>query len=149
FFGDYQGTRQTNGVSGTFTLPTNQVRTTCNPTSNATSATPGFCDLSQYIGVAAGGGLIFDPNTGNVNNGTARLQFCGPAGCATQPNWIPMTAAAAASVGHPATSVVSPAAAAILAAMPAPGSSSVLNNFIGSGSGPFTQNSFDTRIDYA
>ena len=37
----------------------------------------------------------------------------------------------------------------ILAAFPAPQSGSVLNNLIGSGSGPFTQNSFDTRIDYA
>src|SRR5438105_155720 len=45
FFGDYQGTRQTNGLSGTFTIPTNEVRTTCNPATNATSATPGFCDL--------------------------------------------------------------------------------------------------------
>ena len=44
---------------------------------------------------------------------------------------------------------ISPAAAKILAAFPAPQTSAVLNNFIGSGSGPFTQNSFDTRIDYA
>ncbi|MGH9547514.1 MAG: carboxypeptidase-like regulatory domain-containing protein, partial [Terriglobales bacterium] len=29
FFGDYQGTRQTNGVSGTFTVPTNTVLSTC------------------------------------------------------------------------------------------------------------------------
>src|SRR5229473_3416351 len=41
FFGDYQGTRQTNGVSGLFTLPTALVRSTCDPTTN----TPGFCDL--------------------------------------------------------------------------------------------------------
>src|SRR5580704_12489757 len=29
YFGDYQGTRQTNGASGQFTLPTNKVRSTC------------------------------------------------------------------------------------------------------------------------
>jgi hypothetical protein len=148
FFGDYQGTRQTNGVSGTFTLPTALVHQSCNPATNATSSSPGFCNLSQYFGQVAGGGAIYDPGTGNVLQGSGRTQFCGPAGCATEPNWIPMTAAAALSVGHPATSVVSPAAAAILAALPVPSNPSVLNNYIGSGSGPFQQNSFDTRIDY-
>ena len=148
FFGDYQGTRQSNGVSGLFTMPTALVQSSCNPLTNATSGSPGFCNLSQYATSAiSGGGLIFDPNTGNLD-GTNRLQFCGPAGCATQPNWIPMTAAAATSVGHPATSVVSPAASAILAQLPAAQTSSLLNNFVGAGSGPFTQNSFDTRIDY-
>src|SRR6267143_7229751 len=44
---------------------------------------------------------------------------------------------------------ISPAARAILAAFPTPPpGSGVLNNFTGAGSGPFTQNSFDTRIDY-
>src|SRR3954468_24891938 len=56
FFGDYQGTRQTNGVSGLFTLPTANVKSSCNPATNATSGTPGFCDLSEYLGVAPGGG---------------------------------------------------------------------------------------------
>ncbi len=151
YFGDYQGTRQSNGVSGLFTMPTGNVRTSCSPATNTT----GFCDLSQYATSAVtGGGLIFDPNTGNLNKGTGRMQFCGPAsvgdptGCINHPNWIPMTAAAATSVGHPATSIVSPAAAAILAALPAPQNSNLLNNYVGAGSGPFKQNSFDTRIDY-
>ncbi len=39
FFGDYQGTRQTLGVSGLFTVPTHTVLTTCNPATNTT----GFC----------------------------------------------------------------------------------------------------------
>src|SRR5437868_4326798 len=131
FFGDYQGTRQTNGLSGTFTIPTNEVRTTCNPATNATSATPGFCDLSEYLTAGvSGGGKVYDPATGTpgVGNGGTRTQFVG--------NLIPIAR-------------VSPAAGKILAAFPAPGSGSVLNNFIGSGSGPFSQNSFDTRIDYA
>src|SRR5215469_2981656 len=49
FFGDYQGTRQTNGVSGLFTMPTAEVHQTCNPATNGASAHPGFCDLSQYL----------------------------------------------------------------------------------------------------
>lgn len=123
YFGDYQGTRQTNGVSGRFTVPTAKVHDTCDPATNTT----GFCDLSDYIGVT-GGGTIFDPTTGNVATGTGRAQFAG--------NQIP--------IGR-----ISPAAAAILAKLPAPQNADPTFNFIGSGSGPFTQNSFDTRIDYA
>jgi Carboxypeptidase regulatory-like domain/TonB dependent receptor len=144
FFGDYQGTRQVNGVSGTFTMPTATVRNSCNPATNTT----GFCDLSEYARAGInGGGLIFDPNTG-LPDGSGRTQFCGPLGCTLQPNWIPMNAAAALSVGHPANSVLSPISAAILQQLPAPSGTGVLNNFIGSGSGPFSQNGFDTRIDY-
>jgi hypothetical protein len=146
FFGDFQATRQLNGVSGTFTVPTNEVRSSCNPATNATSATPGFCDLSQYLTAGvAGGGSVWDPATPNSgNNGSGRGQFCGAAGtmigptsanCPT-PNLVPI-------------SRISPAAANILAALPAPQTGAVLNNFVGSGSGPYDQNSFDTRIDYA
>ena len=148
FFGDYQGTRQTSGITNQLAIPTALVQRTCNPATNTT----GFCDLSEYANAGLpGGGLIYDPNTGTsgVGNGGNRMQFCGPAGCTAQPNWIPMTAAAALSVGHPATSIVSPQAAAILALFPAPQTSGISNNFLGSGSGPFKQDSFDTRIDYA
>ncbi len=122
FFGDYQGTRQTNGVSGTFTIPTNTVHSTC-------TQTTGNCDLSEYLTAGvAGGGQVYDPNTGDPNTGAGRTPFAG--------NLIP-------------NSRISPAARAILAAFPAPQTNTVLNNFIGSGSGPFKQDSFDTRIDYA
>jgi hypothetical protein len=126
FFGDYQGTRQTNGVSGTFTVPTSQVVQSCNPATNGASSTPGFCNLSQYLTAGiAGGGQIYDPTTGD-KTGAGRTAFAG--------NLIPI-------------SRISPAAGNILAAFPA-GNGAVINNFIGSGSGPYTQNSFDTRIDY-
>jgi len=126
FFGDYQGTRQSNGVSGLFTMPTAEVKTSCNPATNAQSLTPGFCDLSQYLNVAPGGGQIFDPNTGALD-GTGRTAFAG--------NLIPLNR-------------LSSAATAILADLPDAQTSAVLNNFVGAGSGPFSQNSFDTRIDY-
>jgi Carboxypeptidase regulatory-like domain/TonB dependent receptor len=151
YFGDYQGTRQTNGVSGLFTLPTNLVRTTCvasNPT--------GYCDLSEYAIKAngiTGGGLIFDPLTGDPLKGTGRTPFCGPEGSSggicnnpAHQNFVPLTAAAALAGG--VKSFASPAALAVLAALPAPANTNVLNNFVGSGSGPFKQDSFDTRIDY-
>jgi hypothetical protein len=129
FFGDYQGTRQSNGVSGLFTVPTSTAVTTCNPATNTT----GFCDLSQYLGVAPGGGQVYDPTTGNQNTGAGRTAFGPQTGCAG--NCIPIAR-------------ISPAAAKILSLFPTPENSNVLNNFVGAGSGPFTSNAFDTRIDY-
>ena len=126
FFGDYQGTRQTNGVSGLFSVPTATVRSSCNPASNATSSTPGFCNLSDYLGVTGSKG-IYDPASSTAPDGSGRTLFPN--------NMIP--------IGR-----ISPAAAAILAALPTPQNTNVQNNFVGSGSGPFTQNSFDTRVDY-
>lgn len=134
FFGDYQATRQSNGVTNQLTVPTARVISTCNPATNAASATPGFCDLSDYLGIVAGGGQAYDPSKGsNSGNGGVRPAF-GPAGACTG-NCIP--------IGE-----VSTQAAAILALFPAPTTSGVLNNFLASGPGPFQQNSFDTRIDY-
>jgi Carboxypeptidase regulatory-like domain/TonB dependent receptor len=128
FFGDYQGTRQTSGVSGKFTVPTSRAALSCNPATNPTSATPGFCDLSQYLTAGvAGGGQAYDPTTGNLATGAGRTPFAN--------NQIPI-------------GMISPAAGNIIGAFPAPQSADVLNNFIGSGSGPFSQNSFDTRLDY-
>src|SRR5437660_706423 len=111
FFGDYQGTRQSNGVSGLFTVPTSTVLSTCNPATN----TSGFCDLSQYLGVAPGGGQIYDPTTGDPNTGANRQPFGAQAGCTG--NCIPI-------------GLISPAAAKILALFPDPGATApVLNNF--------------------
>jgi hypothetical protein len=97
--------------------------------------------LSQYTKLT-GGGLIFDPKTGNPLDGTGRTQFCGPLGCATEPNWIPI-GRISKNVGNvlalfPAASVTDPASASFLQ-----------NNFVSQGAGPFDQKSFDTRIDYS
>ncbi len=127
FFGDYQGTRQTGGLTNTETIPTALVQQSCNPATNAQSSTPGFCNLSEYLGTANGGGQVFDPATGNSTDGSGRSQFVG--------NLIP--------IGR-----ISPQAAAVLAEFPTPTAAGILNNYNGSGSGPYDQNSFDTRIDY-
>src|SRR6185369_13393465 len=101
----------------------------CNPATNGTSATPGFCDLSEYLTAGiTGGGQVYDPASSDSADGSGRDAFAG--------NLIPIDR-------------ISPAASAILAALPAPQNSNVLNNFVGSGSGPFSQNGFDTRIDYS
>src|SRR5262249_4368791 len=73
FFGDYQGTRQTNGISNQLTIPTALAQQTCNPATNTT----GFCDLSEYLGTANAGGQVFDPLTGNISDGSGRTAFAG------------------------------------------------------------------------
>ena len=127
FFGDYQGTRQTNGISNQLTIPTALAQQTCNPATNAASPSPGFCNLSDYLGTANSGGQVFDPLTGNPADGSGRTPFAG--------NLIPINR-------------ISPQAAAILAEFPAPTAAGITNNYVASGSGPYNQNSFDTRIDY-
>ena len=124
-FGDYQGTRQTGGITNQLTIPTALVEQSCNPATNTT----GFCDLSEYLGNPAinQGGQVYDPNTGSNVDGSGRTPFAG--------NHIPINR-------------ISPEAAKILAAFPKPTSSGVINNFVDSGSGPYNQNSFDTRVDY-
>jgi len=137
FFGDYQGTRQINGVSGRFTVPTHKALTTCNPATN----TSGFCDLSDYLSVAPGGGQVYDPTTGNLQTGAGRTAFGPQPGAGCTGNCIPISRIGTAANPGPA--------AKMLALFPDPGvGAPVLNNFVGAGSGPFKQNSFDTRIDY-
>jgi outer membrane receptor protein involved in Fe transport len=123
FFGDYQGVREISGASQLQTIPTQTVLNTCIPSKNTT----GYCDLSQYLGNVPGGGQVYDPTTGNQLTGTGRTAF---------PN------------NHIPIGMISPQAAAILAEFPSPTNSNLVNNFVGSGSGNFNQNAFDTRIDY-
>ena len=127
FFGDYQGTRQTSGISSQFSIPTALAQSSCNPATNTT----GFCDLSEYLDFGGvGKGQIFDPATGTpkVGRGGARTPFVG--------NLIPIDR-------------ITSQAAAILAKFPAPQTAGLQTNLVGSGSGPFSNNSFDTRIDYS
>ncbi len=129
FFGDYQGTKQQQGITNVYSIPTAEVVSTCNPATNAASATPGFCDLSQYINInGTGNGQIYDPATGTPATGSGRTAFAG--------NMIPI-ARIGQNVGN------------LLAAFPTPSNSDVINNFTANGAGPFDQKSFDTRIDYS
>ena len=156
FFGDYQGSRQSSGLTQLVTVPTLTVLQSCNPATNGTSSSPGFCNLSDYstaINPASGystGGNAYDPTTGCHLDGSnctgtqvpgmGRTQFCGPAGCATEPNWIPIN-------------MIDPAAAKFLSMFPAPNTAGndggTQQNFLGTGAGPYNQNAFDTRIDFS
>ena len=135
-FGDYQGVRQTSGLTNQLTTPNATALSSCNPATNAASSSPGFCNLSAYTAsISSGSGLIYNPASSAALDGSGRTPFCGPAGCTTQPNWIPI-------------GMISPQAAAILAEFPAPTSGGLTNNFVGSGSGNYNQNAFDVRVDY-
>ena len=146
FFGDYQGTRQTNGISNQLTIPTARVLSTC-------LASTGLCDLTQYqpfIGNGRAGypsNYIYDPLSSTALNGSGRLAFCG----ATE---VAITGTPAINQANCPTPFLipvgklSPQALNILKLFPQPTRGTVSNNFVGAGSGPFSQNSFDTRIDY-
>jgi len=158
FFGDFQATRQKNGISNQETIPTATLVSSC-------AAGP-YCNFVDYGQILSNNGspFIYDPTTG-ASDGTGRSVFCGPLGVTDS-----ATCAASGSTGGTpnqflvpltigARQVISPAALKMLAAFPAPTSSGTcplgqqalncLNNFVGAGAGPYNQNSFDVRIDYA
>jgi len=127
FFGDFQGTHQVQGITNVYTVPTAQVLATCG------FGKPGNCDLSQYLSTSSLGpvnGQIYDPTTGNALTGAGRTAFAN--------NQIPNTR-------------ISPQATAVLAdfAKLTLSNGTTTNNLTVQGAGPFKQNSFDTRIDYA
>jgi Carboxypeptidase regulatory-like domain/TonB dependent receptor len=140
FFGDYQGTKETTGVTNVLTVPTTQVVQSC-------TAATGFCNLSQYLGHVSGGGTIpnpmpggppisimggqvFLPSVNNTGNG-----YLGAINNLVPNNMIPVAD-------------LSPQAVAILKDFPAPTNDGLTSNYVASGAGSFKQNSFDTRIDY-
>lgn len=142
FFGDYQGTRQIQGITNQYNVPTAEAVQTCNPATNAASATPGFCDLSQYLnayGPPVGGvasGQIYDPSTGNPLTGGGRTPFAN--------NMIPI-GMISQNIGHVLALFPTPTVTC-----PTPATASCLtNNYVATGSGPYNQYSFDTREDWS
>jgi hypothetical protein len=158
FFGDYQAQRQKSGITNLFTIPTLNLKDSC-----VVGGT--FCDFSDYAAQIAnhGGTNLYDPSTtpaGNTSGG-GRLAFCGPLGDVAASACTGTTVVNGNTVPNqyliPVTAM-SPAALKLLAAFPDPttngtcagtGETGCLNNFVGSGAGPYNQNSFDTRIDFS
>jgi len=136
FFGDYQQTKQVQGITNLYSIPTANVLKSCNPATNAQSSTPGFCNFSDYLTALGSTAQIFDPTSSTSADGSGRTAFAN--------NMIPI-ANIKQNVGN------------ILAAFPTPTvvcgaaatTACVANNFVSTGSGPFNQYSFDTRIDYS
>ena len=155
-FGDWQSTRQKNGISNQESIPTALAKSTCIPTGT-------FCNLSDYAGLIGNGNIgdptnyIYDPASGSLSDGSGRLVFCGPNGDQTAAGCTGSTGGVPNQFLIP-VSALSPAAMNMLAAFPNPstsgtcavtGTSGCLDNFVGAGAGPYNQNSFDTRIDFA
>lgn len=147
FFADYQATRQKNGISNQESIPTASLESTC-----VVGGT--FCDFSGFAAKIGNGTLgdpsnyIYDPSTGDPNTGAGRNVFCG------QATSVALASCSGSTNGVPnqflvPVSAMSPAALAILAAFPSPTAAGATNNFVGAGAGPYDQNSFDVRIDYA
>src|SRR2546430_3327517 len=114
FFGDYQGTKQQQGITNQYTIPTALVQSTCG------FGKPGNCDLSEYLAPAPLGfgpvnGQIYDPLTGDPSTGTGRTAFAG--------NLIPNTR-------------ISPQATAMLALFPAPTSGGISTTLVTTSAGP-------------
>jgi len=155
FFGDYQATRQSSGITNQYTIPTANALSTC-------LAGSGFCNLSDYASRIGNGtpgdpsNYLYDPSTGTAATGVGRLAFCGPTGDFAVTNTGNASDIAANLAACPAAnnfqipvSALSAQAISVLKLMPQPQNNGVLNNFIASGSGPFNQNSFDTREDWS
>ena len=151
FFADYQATRQKAGITNQETIPTSLLQSSC---------AAGMCDFSDYASIIANHGspYLYDPLTGDAT-GNNRLAFCGATGEVANPTAVNCPTPYQIPVVNltPGQSSISPAALKMLAAFPTanPGSCAVigaplacLNNFEGSGAGPYNQNSFDTRIDF-
>jgi outer membrane receptor protein involved in Fe transport len=122
FFGDYQGTRRSSGITFTGTVPTQLVRDTC------LTSTASTCDLSQYINLSGTG-------KNQIYNPTTKVAYDG--------NIIPRADLLAVDPGSVAASILS-----LLPKPNAGGDGAILNNYTASGSGAFNDYGFNTRIDY-
>ncbi len=134
FFGDYEATRRTTGTTFQISVPTDLVRSTCLTAGSAT------CDLSEYL--AAGlsdGGQVYNP----YQAPGSRTAYAG--------NIIPQAALQAADPTC-ASGCGLTTAENILALLPAPNATGTnngtLNNYSASGSGPFNDYQYTTRVDY-
>src|SRR2546425_339921 len=88
FFGDYQGTRSSFGVTQQLTIPTSNAISTCVAALGNAAL---FCNLSEYqpkIGNGRAGdpsNYIYDPASGSQVDGSGRAAFCGTSGEVVNP----------------------------------------------------------------
>jgi hypothetical protein len=127
FFGDYQGQRQRQGISGTQTVPTTLLLNSCLGTQVGPSGIAG-CDFSQYAAQQGASGVIYDQTTG--------LPFPG--------NVIPAArlspqALALFKLLQPYTPTTAPNGAS--------GTTGLASNYSASGQGIFNADQWDVRGD--
>ncbi|MGB8536014.1 MAG: TonB-dependent receptor [Acidobacteriaceae bacterium] len=117
FFADYQGLREKTGTALLTTVPTALARSSC--------LSGNGCDFSEYI--QGGQGQIFDPTT-NQTALTGRTPFAN--------NFIPADRLSAPSINF-------------LKLLPNPNvaGAGIVNNYLASGSGLFSNDQLDGRVD--
>jgi hypothetical protein len=127
FFGDYQGQRQRQGISGTQTVPTTLLMNTCLGNQVGVSGIAG-CDFSQYAAQQGASGVIYDQTTGQPFPGnvipTARLSPQSLALLKLLQPYAPTTAPNGAA-----------------------GTTGLAGNYSASGQGLFNANQWDVRGD--
>jgi hypothetical protein len=158
YFGDFQLTRQKNGISNLESIPTAGVLQSCTAAGNPGSTTPGFCNLSDYGAILNNNGAPFIYVPTGDSAGARSNVYCGSLGIVADSACNGTTNGVPNQFLIPITAL-SPAAMNMLAAFPNPTNSGTCvlggsglgceNNFVGAGAGPYNQNSFDTRVDYA
>jgi outer membrane receptor protein involved in Fe transport len=133
FFGDYQGLREKNGISGLFSVPSNLQRTSCLAAAAAPANPALTCDLSQYLLPQYNSVHIYDPTSGDANSPNP----VGDGRTAYSNNQIPGSALSAPAIN-------------LLKLLPAPNTGSadqLTGNYAASGTGSFHNNQFDVRVD--
>jgi Carboxypeptidase regulatory-like domain/TonB dependent receptor len=149
FFGDYQGTRSSQGANLLLSVPPQSVRQTC--VGNVQGA-PALCDLSAY-GPFISGPLV-DPYNLDSKTGGPNPFTCVENGQVVPCNQIPNTPTNGVSS-------VTSQAVAVLQLVPAPnytptdancapmsGLDAVCNNYLASGQELISGDQFDVRIDF-
>ncbi len=122
FFGDYQGTKETTGVTNTLTVPTRDCAQHLYRNYGHVQPEP----VLEPRRLTAAARYTY-PNVNNAKGTTSSVAVPG--------NLIPVA-------------LLSPQAVNVLKLFPAPTNGNLLNNYIASGNGAYKQNAFDTRIDY-
>jgi len=150
-FGDYQGTRSSQGADVLLNVPPLSVRNTC--TGNVSGA-PTLCDLSAYSNFISPGTLV-DPYHKD-SNGKSKKFTCPPVSGTVPCNEIPNAPDPSNTVSN-----ITSQAVAVLALLPPPnhvptdstcavtnGGEAVCNNFLASGREAFNADRFDVRTDF-
>ena len=144
FFGGYEGTRRTSGVSLTETVPTALMKSTCLTAGSLN------CDLSEYSNnPSSGNGFVYNPYEA-IGSRTLYTCTVGP-GCAASPSGgalatiIPMAAFQQWDPTGVAENILN-----LLPAPNAPGDhGGTINNYSANGSGTFNDYQYTTREDYS
>jgi hypothetical protein len=132
FFGDYQGQRQRQGISGTQTVPTTLLMNTCLGTQIGPSGIPG-CDFSQYAAQMGKSGVVYD---NDPTSATFKQAYPGNVIPAAQ---LSPQALALFKLLQPYTPTTAPSGS---------GTTGLAQNYSASGQGIFNADQWDVRGDF-